>query len=309
MVDTYQIKGLGYIPDLYSFRDYAPDTKEVATMYSNVKGLKNFKAGKEKDSLPPAFEIRKAFTPIVDQGALGSCTANAGAGLIQYFEKKAHGSYTESSRRFIYKVTRDLLHVTGDTGAYLRTTMGALTLFGAPPEEFWPYNGAPAENNPDFDEEPTAFCFAFGQSFQSTKYVRLDQPNLSTSDLLISVKNYISKGLPSMFGFTCYESLWQSKTNGGNIPFPCDNEKIIGGHAIVIAGYDDNKRIKNTTCDKETTGAFLIRNSWGTDWGEKGYGWFPYEFVLRGIALDFWTVISQEWVDTGRFGEGAEHGK
>ena len=306
MVDTYQIKGLGYIPDHYSFRDYGPDHQNVAKMFSSIKGLRpTLKAGKEKETLQSTVDIRDKFTPIMDQGSLGSCTANAGSGLIQYFEKKAYQSYTESSRRFIYKVTRNLLHLTGDTGAYLRTTMGTLTLFGAPPEEFWPYNGAPEEDNPDFDVEPSAFCYAFGQSFQSIKYIRLDQPNLSTSDLLNSIKNYVSNGLPSMFGFTCYQSLRQSNTNGGNIPFPCNRERIIGGHAIVIAGFDDNKRIRNTLCDQETTGAFLIRNSWGTGWGENGYGWFPYEYVLSGIALDFWTVMSQEWINTGQFSKGA----
>jgi C1A family cysteine protease len=300
MVDTYRIKGLGYIPDYYSIKDYSPEHPNVVKTYSSIKGLKTtLKAGKEKDTLGPSVDISDEFTPIMDQGQLGSCTANAGAGLVQYFEQKAYQSYTESARLFIYKATRNLMHLIGDTGASLRATMGTLTLFGAPPEEFWPYNVE------DFDVEPSAFCYAFGQSFQSIRYVRLDQPNLSTSDLLNSIKNYVSYGLPSMFGFTCYESLWQSKTNGGNIPFPCKREKVIGGHAIVIAGYDDNKKIRNTTCDEETTGAFLIRNSWGTGWGENGYGWFPYEYVLRGAALDFWTVISQEWVNTEQFSEGA----
>jgi C1A family cysteine protease len=304
MVESYQIKGLGWIPDHYNFRDYAPESKSVAKMYSGIRGLKtSLKADTQKDTSASPIDNRGSFTPITDQGGLGSCTAHSAGGLIQYFQKKAYKSYTQASTRFIYKVTRNLLHVTGDTGAYLRTAMGTLTLFGAPPEEFWPYNGAPAEQNPDFDIEPTAFCYAFGQSYQAIKYVRLDQPNLSTSDLLSSIKNFVSKGLPSMFGFTCYESLWQSRSNGGNIPFPCDNENIIGGHAIVVAGYDDSKKIQNTTCNEETTGAFLIRNSWGTNWGEKGYGWFPYEYVLRGIALDFWTVIAQEWVDSGQFGE------
>jgi C1A family cysteine protease len=300
MVDTYQAKGLGYIPDLYSPQDYAPESPEVTDIYSKIRGLKtSIKAGEGRGSaaLPKTLDIREEFTPIMDQGDLGSCTANASAGLIQYFEKKSFGSYTDLSRLFIYKVERNLLHWTGDTGAFLRTAMGTLTLFGAPPEEFWPYNIA------SFDVEPSAFCYSFAENYKAIKYVRLDQPNLSTSDLLNIIKTYLTHRLPSMFGFTCYESLWQSKTNGGNIPYPCNNERQIGGHAIVVAGYDDNKLIKNALCDKETKGAFLIRNSWGTGFGEKGYGWFPYEYILKGIAVDWWTIIKEEWVDSGQFGQ------
>lgn len=304
MVDSYKIKGLGYVPDLYSFRDFSPNHGHVKTLYQRFKKSKNLLAmGTEKVALPASVDLRDKFTPIMDQGYLGSCTANAGAGMVQYFQKKAFGSYTEMSRRFIYKVTRNLLHWRGDTGATLRSTMGALTLFGAPPDDYWPYDGSPADQPPGntFDEEPTAFCYSFGQSYQAIKYVRLDQPSLSAAELLNAVKTYVKNGLPSMFGFTCYESLYQSKTNGGNIPFPCATESIVGGHAIVIAGYDDKHATTNTTCGHKTTGAFLIRNSWGTDWGEEGYGWFPYEYVLKGVALDFWTIISQEWVDTQQF--------
>jgi C1A family cysteine protease len=299
MVDTYQANGLGYLPDLYSSQDYAPDNPEVKDIYSKISGLKTSRAETERRSaLPDTVDLRKSFTPIMDQGSLGSCTSHASAGLIQYFEKKAFGSYTDLSRRFIYKITRNLLHWTGDTGAFLRTAMGTLTLFGAPPEEFWPYDIK------NFDIEPSAFCYSFAENYRAIKYVRLDQPNLSTNDLLRVIKSYLVKGLPSMFGFTCYESLWQSKTNGGSIPFFCKKERMIGGHAILVAGYDDNKRIKNSLCDNETTGAFLIRNSWGTAWGENGYGWFPYEYILKGIALDWWTIIKEKWVDSGQFGEG-----
>ena len=105
-----------------------------------------------------------------------------------------------------------------------------------------------------------------------------------------------------MFGFTVYSSYTQAGTTG-KIPFPTPKEKIVGGHAIVAVGYDDKMKIKNTNQGAtETTGAFLIRNSWGTGWGAAGYGWLPYQYVLSGLAEDWWSLIKADWVNTGVFG-------
>jgi C1A family cysteine protease len=175
--------------------------------------------------------------------------------------------------------------------------MYALTLFGVPPEEYYPYNIA------DFDKEPSAFCYAFAQSFQAISYYRLDPPGTTPSNLLTQIKTYLANGLPSMFGFTVYSSISQANTNGGKIPYPTRGERVLGGHAIDAVGYDDNLKIKNTNAGGiETTGALLIRNSWGTGWGSAGYGWLPYKYVLDGLATDWWSLIKSEWVDTGQFG-------
>ncbi|MBP1733459.1 MAG: peptidase papain [Deltaproteobacteria bacterium] len=291
MAEQVEAHGLGWLPDYPDFRDYTAEHKTVQPL------LKQMKVGKAvKASLPASVDLRAWCPPIEDQGSLGSCTANAGVGMMEYFERRAFGKHIDASRLFLYKVTRNLLHWTGDTGAFLRSTMGALVLFGVPPEEYWPYKIA------DFDKEPTAFCYAFGQAYHAIDYYRLDPPGTVITDLLARIKTNLAAGLPAMFGFTVYSSYTQAGTTG-KIPFPTPKEKIVGGHAIVAVGYDDKMKIKNTNQGAtETTGAFLIRNSWGTGWGAAGYGWLPYQYVLSGLAEDWWSLIKADWVNTGVFG-------
>jgi C1A family cysteine protease len=103
-----------------------------------------------------------------------------------------------------------------------------------------------------------------------------------------------------MFGFSVYSSIRESEKDG-KIPFPSQGEKFLGGHAIVAVGYSDGIEITNPYNGNKTVGALLIRNSWGTKWGENGYGWLPYEYVLKGLAQDFWSIVNKEWIDTGQF--------
>jgi C1A family cysteine protease len=261
VVHYNKIKGLGWLPDYPSFKDYTPQSTGVAAMFKKVDLDKNLKSTILKESLPSKMDLRKWCSPIEDQQSLGSCTANAGVGMIEYFEKRAEGKYIDASRLFLYKVTRNLLNFKGDTGAFLRSAMGAITLFGVPPEEYWPYDIK------KFDVEPPAFCYSFAKNFQAINYVRLDPSGTPKDVLLKSIKNNIAKGFPCMFGFTVYNSIQQAGSTG-KIPYPCDGEKVEGGHAIMAIGYDDKMSIKNESCDKETKGAVLIRNSWGTEWGE-----------------------------------------
>jgi C1A family cysteine protease len=233
-------------------------------------------------------DLRAFCSPIENQESLGSCTANAAAGLIEYFEKKAFGKYTDASRLFIYKATRNLLGQTGDTGAYLRSTMEALVLFGAPPEQYWPYDIA------SFDVEPTAFCYAFAASFQAIKYFRLDPSPLTGPEVLDNIKNYLAAGFPSMFGFPVYDEYMNIPATG-QAAFPAPNSKLYGGHANVAVGYDDNLTINGDQ------GALLVRNSWGTSWGVDGYAWLSYRYVTEGLAVDWWSVVEDKWVDTGNF--------
>jgi C1A family cysteine protease len=298
-------RALGWLRDLPDFRDYTIEqadaparlrqagtrSSSIRTMLSEV-GAMSAPFGEE----PPAVDLRPWMSPIDDQGSIGSCTASAGTALIEYYERRAFSRHVSRSRLFLYKATRNLLRWTGDSGAFLRTTMGALSLFGVPPEEYWQYDVA------HYDTEPTAFCYAFAQGFQNLQYFRLDSHGTTRDVLLSRIRTNLASGLPSTFGFTVYSSIAQATATGG-IPFPGPGESIEGGHAVVAAGYDDNKIIRNANSGGITTrGALLVRNSWGAGWGQAGYGWLPYEYVLRGLAVDWWCLLKPEWIDTGQFG-------
>lgn len=289
-----QTVGTGWLPPRPDLRDYTTDQKEIKTI-SRKLGIRQGK------SQPAAsVDLRKWFSPVEDQGELGSCTAQAGTGIIEYYEKRAFNKRLEGSRLFLYKTTRNLMQVTGDEGGWLRSTMGALSLCGVPDEKYWPYVIE------DFDLEPDAFVYSIADNYEALKYFCHDpvKAGKSTQDgalTLDSVKKYLETGIPSMFGFWGFSSFEKADVKGG-IPYPCENEQAQWGHAVVAAGYDDNIQIKNLNCGKTTKGALLIRNSWGKEWGDKGYGWLPYEYVLDGLAQDFWSLLSMEWIDSGQFG-------
>jgi C1A family cysteine protease len=285
--------GLGWIPDFPDCRDYTIKHKDIKPLLAKVSPAVAVKTPK----LAAKVDLREWCSPVEDQGQLGSCTANAGVGMIEYFERRAFGKHIDGSRLFLYKATRNLLHWTGDTGALLRSTIGALALFGVPPEEYWPYDIS------TYDNEPPAFCYAFAQDYQAIEYYRLDPPDIKKADLLTQIKANLVAGLPSMFGFTVYNSIDQAASTG-KIPMPTQGDKVAGGHAIMTVGYDDGLKITNTNPDGETTtGALLIRNSWGTGWGDAGYGWLPYAYVERELAVDWWSLIKAKWIDTGHFGK------
>jgi len=291
MINIKGTRAMGWIPDYPDFRDYTEKTEEVRL----TLGSAGVSKGK---SLAASVDLREWCSPIEDQGDLGSCTAHAGVGIIEYYERKSFERHIEASRLFLYKVTRNLMNIKGDTGAYLRTTMGAMILFGVPPEPYWPYSDE--ENK--FDQEPPAFCYAFAQNYQTLKYFRHDPSGSKSDEILKKVKTYLASGHPAMFGFTVYNSIEQAEETG-KIPFPSAKEKVEGGHAVAAVGYDDKMKIKNKYGGATTTGALLIRNSWGKGWGDRGYGWLPYEYVVKRLAEDFWSVLKKEWVDTGQFGE------
>lgn len=329
----------GYLPPKPDPRDYSPSHPKVKNVAQTL-GL-----GIGTNLLPPSVDLRKWFTPVEDQLKLGSCTANAAVSIVEYFQKKAYGKYFNGSRLFVYKVTRKLMQKQdewkddegkepeGDFGADIRSTMGALAIFGVPDEKYWPYidQMSKEDGKSTFDDEPSSFVYAMASRFTINVYFNHDPDAYNAereeekalradrsarSAVLASVKKYLAAGIPAMFGFHVYESFKANNKNRiiipqnkgklrGDIPFPNPDEYERGkfdGHAVTAVGYDDGKIIKKSSSEEYTTGALLFRNSWGASWGQSGYGWLPYEYVLTGDATDFWSMVNMDWLDTDQFG-------
>ncbi len=206
MTTKYQF---GWRRDLPDIRDYHSQHDDIQKLLSQSQALKA--AAKQ---LPVSVDLRAWCSPIEDQGELGSCTANAGVGLIEYFERRAFGKHLDASRLFLYKSTRTLAGDVGDTGSQLRDTMKAMVLFGVPPEQYLPYNIA------NFDNEPSSFCYAFAGNYKAVQYYRLDPAGTPLSKRLNLIKTNLAANLPCMFGFSVYSSIYDASNKPGRFPTP-----------------------------------------------------------------------------------------
>lgn len=285
-------RSFGYLVDLPDHRDYSVSMPKVSDFLKRIKAPQPRKSG--TFSLPHSFSDNDKYClPIMDQGPLGRCTACSARNQAGFFHRKTRGSIFDMSTLFPYKTTRNLMRVKGDTGAYLRTTMKALAVFGALPKGEWKTAVT------DFDVEPTPYAYTFAQSFQASDYFRLDSKGVSPSELLDRIKANIVAGLPPIAGFSVYESI-DDMTNG-DVPFPSANERQLSGHAVFFPRFDDNRVITNPRDGSKTTGALGFDNTWGPGYGEKGRGWLSYKYVLEQLSLDFWSLMNSEWLELSSF--------
>lgn len=261
-----KVSGYGWLPDIPDARDHLYTAPHLALA-----------------AAPAQVDLRDGLVPeVYDQGQIGSCTANAIAAAFQFDLRKENLADFLPSRLFIYYNERALEGKTGfDAGAQLRDGIKSIAKQGVCPEDEWPYDATPA----DFEggpfprgardgERPPARCYEDALRNRATSYARLNHRDLD------QLRGCLASGYPFVFGFTAYESLESDDVRKtGNIPLPQPDEQVIGGHAVLAVGYDDAQK------------TFLIRNSWGAQWGQNGYGTMPYAYLQEPLlSSDFWTV-------------------
>lgn len=246
-----RIQGLGWVPQL-------PDHRDLCAL--------DHIAVDPTANLPKYIDERGLWQPIVDQGQLGSCTANAVCAVLQFNEKEeTHwAKRPQDSRLFHYYNTRILQGtVNQDSGASIRNAIKAAVQWGYIPEAMCPYNIK------NFKQKPTQAMYTAAMPHKVSLYASVPQDETS-------MKQMLAAGHPVVVGFSVYAS-FEKVGKDGMIPMPTKDEAMVGGHAVVIVGYDEK--------------GWIFRNSWGQDFGEGGYGHFPYEYLLdSGLASDFWVI-------------------
>jgi C1A family cysteine protease len=218
-----------------------------------------------KSSLPSLIDLRNKMPPVVDQGNLGSCTANALCSLISFIAPKINGS-----RLFLYYNERKAINTTKiDSGAYIHDGVYSLRINGICQETSWPY----IINKFTVAPPPSCYKEALVHKVLSIRNV---------DNTMFNMKNALLSGIPFAVGILVFPSFLSSKvSSSGMVPMPSRNEKPIGGHAICCVGYDDTKQV------------WIMRNSWGTSWGDNGYFYLPYAYLTNNsYTTDLWCVLS-----------------
>lgn len=218
---------------------------------------------------PNSVDLRSYCSPIENQGNLGSCTGQAIAGAIELLNKRS-GKYNDISRLFIYYYERLLIGtVNYDSGAYIRDGIKATNKYGASLESYWPYDVK------KYKLEPVIEAQNDGLNRKVTRYERVMDFN--------GCIDAITNGYPVVMGFNVYESFMTTNVaKTGNMPYPnTKRERLLGGHAVLLVGYDKKRSV------------FIVRNSWGDRWGDKGYFYMPFSVVTNtSMSSDFWIIKS-----------------
>jgi C1A family cysteine protease len=218
--------------------------------------------------LPSKVDLAAECPPVYDQGQLGSCSANAIGAAFEFELLKQKLPDFMPSRLFIYYNERVIENtVNSDSGAQIRDGIKSISAQGVCSETIWPYVIS------EFEKKPFLACYQEALNNKAVAYYRVAQR-------LTQLKGCLASGYPVVIGFTVYSAFESpAVAKSGVLNLPAKGEKVVGGHAVLVVGYDNSSR------------RFIVRNSWGAGWGKKGYFTMPYDYLTNDdLSSDFWTV-------------------
>lgn len=245
----------------YGWRAQIPDQRDKRYTFTDI-------------ALPAAASLDASLMPpVIDQGELGSCTGCSSSRAVMYLEAKEGQPRIEASAMFAYYNARVIEGTaSSDSGASIRDVVNGIVKLGLCAESLYPYNVR------RFAQKPPLKAYSDAKYSVLNSYELID----GTGDPVIAAKTAIVSGWPVEFGFTVYSAFETPLVaSSGIVPLPGDNESPVGAHAVWVWQYSDARQ------------AFLVRNSWGPDWGVEGSFWFPYlYFGNDNLCSDRWVLKS-----------------
>src|SRR5712692_3501001 len=250
-------RGLGALRDRYDPRDAVYEAKLHAFI----------------GAAPPQVDLRSLCAPVRDQGQQGSCTGFALAGLREFLENKAGtpNPMVVLSPAFIYYEERKMEGTVTDcqAGAMPRDGFKVLAKMGACPEVDDQYNAATCGG-------PTPGAVTKAKPFRIASYERITT--------LAGLKQTLAQGYGCLLGIQVYSSFESAGAQQtGHIPMPKATDSLLGGHALFCCGYKDDTKYAGG-------GYLIVQNSWGTGFGDKGFVYLPYGYIVPKLTSDIWTA-------------------
>lgn len=238
-----------------------PDTKDARDHLFRPRAVR----------LPAAIDLRQHCPPVMDQGQLGSCTAHGITGALRYEMKKRGARDVKLSRLQLYYDERVKEGTVGsDAGAEIRDGIKCAAKIGVAQETLWPYVVG------KFRTKPSATAYKAAIKNGALSYQRV---TVSASAL----KAAIAAGHTPVIGLTLYDSFESAAVaKTGIVPMPEKREGVVGGHCMYVVGYG------------QKAGYFTVRNSWATDWGDRGDCYFPEQYLGSSLfGSDYWIITAE----------------
>lgn len=262
----------GWIPDIPDKRDFTlldlPDV--LRTPLSAIQTVED------------EADLSEFFPDAESQQDRRATVAYACGSLVEYFNRRCRGKLVRLSKPFLYDVTRRLEGVRGDNSVSIRATLKAVRRIGMPPASCVVRDGYGK-----FDLSQDPLLYSFSSEYRDLAYFRIDTLELSPDRRLDIVRKLLLLGIPTVFGIP----LLSCHSRDPRIDFRVDHE-VVGGAAGVFVGYDNTYRMSSV-------GALRFLSSWGSEWGENGFGWLSYKYVEEALVRDIWAIFDPSWSKHG----------